>query len=65
MIFLKRSCLFLLLPMAANSGPALARDLSYYADVKPILESNCVNCHQAGGVAPFTLDDPATVVRFH
>ena len=28
---------------------------SYYADVKPILDANCVNCHVDGGVAPFPL----------
>jgi hypothetical protein len=30
-------------------------DLSYYADVKPILDAHCVSCHQSGGVGGFPL----------
>ncbi len=52
---------------ADNPPPSVAdaeaRVLTYYADVKPILDSKCVSCHQAGGVAPFVLTDPTTVVR--
>lgn len=33
----------------------ISTDLTYNLDIKPILESNCVVCHQAGGIAPFTL----------
>ena len=29
---------------------------SYHQDIKPILEARCVNCHVAGGIAPFALD---------
>lgn len=32
------------------SGPTWAQD------VKPILDGRCVNCHAAGGIAPFKLD---------
>jgi mono/diheme cytochrome c family protein len=31
---------------------------TYYRDVQPILEKNCVSCHVKGGIAPFALDDP-------
>jgi mono/diheme cytochrome c family protein len=31
-------------------------EVTYYQHVKPMLESNCVNCHTEGGIAPFTLD---------
>ncbi len=30
--------------------------VNYYKHVKPILETNCTNCHTAGGIAPFELD---------
>lgn len=29
---------------------------TYAKDIKPILDGRCVNCHVAGGVAPFALD---------
>ncbi len=29
---------------------------TYHADIRAILEKNCVTCHVAGGVAPFPLD---------
>ncbi|MFN3267166.1 MAG: hypothetical protein ACK41E_10065, partial [Deinococcales bacterium] len=27
-----------------------------YADIQPILQKNCVGCHQTGGIAPFSLE---------
>ena len=35
---------------------------TYYTDVQPILEKNCVSCHVKGGIAPFVLDDPKEAV---
>jgi hypothetical protein len=35
---------------------------TYYVDVQPILEINCVSCHVKGGIAPFVLDDPKEAV---
>jgi mono/diheme cytochrome c family protein len=35
---------------------------TYYVDVQPILEKNCVTCHVAGGIAPFALDNPKDAV---
>ncbi len=40
-----------------TTGPAAAR--SYWRDVAPIYYDRCVTCHQAGGIAPFRLDDYA------
>ncbi len=37
---------------------------TYYVDVQPILEKNCVSCHVTGGIAPFTLDNPTTAVQW-
>lgn len=33
--------------------------LTYWQDVAPIYYARCVTCHQAGGIAPFRLDDYA------
>jgi hypothetical protein len=49
--------LFLLL------SAGLAQAATYYADVRPILEKNCVTCHQAGEVAPFALDNYADAAK--
>jgi uncharacterized membrane protein len=35
---------------------------TYYTDVQPILEKNCVSCHVKGGIAPFVLDNPQEAV---
>jgi hypothetical protein len=35
---------------------------TYYRDVQPILEKNCVSCHVKGGIAPFVLDNPKEAV---
>jgi mono/diheme cytochrome c family protein len=37
---------------------------TYYVDVQPILEKNCVSCHVAGGIAPFALDNPTDAVKW-
>jgi mono/diheme cytochrome c family protein len=37
---------------------------TYYVDVQPILEKNCVTCHVAGGIAPFALDNPNDAVQW-
>ena len=37
---------------------------TYYVDVQPILQKNCVTCHVAGGIAPFALDNPKDAVKW-
>ena len=37
---------------------ACSQRMTYYKDVKPILDQKCANCHVAGGIAPFPLTDP-------
>ena len=37
---------------------------NFHADVRPILESRCVSCHQDGAIAPFALDTYAKVKAF-
>lgn len=37
------------------------QDVTYYRDVKPILDRACTGCHAEGGVGPFALDTWAAV----
>ena len=36
-------------------GSAGERTVTYARDIAPVLAANCVECHQAGGIAPFAL----------
>jgi len=40
-----------------------ARALTYYADVKPIIDANCTVCHVNGGIGPLPLTSYAEVSR--
>lgn len=43
--------------MTGDDGdPPVAR-ATWYQDVGPILSAHCTSCHQAGGIAPFSLTD--------
>jgi thiol-disulfide isomerase/thioredoxin/mono/diheme cytochrome c family protein len=44
----------------ATKAPAVA--LTYHARIERIIQNNCVECHRAGGVAPFALDTYDDVV---
>ncbi|MDB5442138.1 MAG: hypothetical protein JWP73_514 [Phenylobacterium sp.] len=46
--------------------PAKAKPqkISYAHDVAPILEKNCVSCHQQGSIGPFAMDRYETVKGF-
>ncbi|MGE0786275.1 MAG: hypothetical protein AB7S26_11350 [Sandaracinaceae bacterium] len=47
---------------AGDAGPAV----TFYEHVRPILSEHCVQCHRAGGIAPFALetyDDSAEVAN--
>ncbi|MCL6529842.1 MAG: hypothetical protein K6T70_06960 [Meiothermus ruber] len=44
------------------AGLAQPRTPTYYQDVKPILEAQCVGCHKPGGIAPFSLTEPQDAV---
>lgn len=50
-----------LTPMEVSSQPPAAP--TYYSHIAGILERNCVSCHNPGGIAPFSLEDPQRVVR--
>jgi peroxiredoxin len=46
--------------------PARAKvaQISYAKDVAPILDKNCVSCHQKGSIGPFAMDNYETVKGF-
>ena len=47
------------------SAPAPAPAVpTYYKDVAPLLQKNCVSCHVTGGIAPFALDNPKNAVLY-
>jgi len=39
-------------------------DISYARDIAPIINANCIECHQVGGIAPFSLRTFEDVQRF-
>ena len=47
------------LDVPPHVGPASA--ITYHRDVARILQQNCVRCHHEHGIAPFPLDDLASV----
>lgn len=44
---------------AASTGAddGAATEVSYYKDIKPIVDSRCASCHEADGIAPFSMVD--------
>ena len=40
----------------------LAQDVTYHNRISRIMQQNCVECHRAGGLGPFPLDNPDDVV---
>ena len=44
----------------ADSGASLG-DVTYYADVQPMLAQHCTRCHHDGGLGPGDFTDPAVV----
>ena len=69
---MSRSCFaFLFLPLLVACGAGIPSDDdddalgggTYYADVKPVLETYCTRCHFDGGPGPGNFDDPDSVVQ--
>lgn len=54
----------LLAVACSGEQPAPAAAPTYHGDVRAIVEARCLGCHQAGGVAPFALDDYAALKTF-
>lgn len=47
-----------------TTDTSAATPYTYYTDIKPILEQNCVRCHQDGGLGLGDFNDPELVVSF-
>ncbi len=71
---MKKSLLVLLAACGTDAAPPdddIPQDpppdstaVTYWQDVEPIFYTNCANCHTAGGIAPFAIDDPDTAIAF-
>jgi mono/diheme cytochrome c family protein len=44
-------------------APAATGPVTYHRDIARILQDHCVRCHREGGVAPFALDNPESVLE--
>jgi mono/diheme cytochrome c family protein len=51
------------LDLPAATATTTATAVTYHRDVARILQTNCVECHHAGGVAPFSLETMADVIE--
>ena len=49
--------------LTLNFAVLQAQKLTYYKDIQPIIQKNCVACHRTGQVAPFTLTSFSDVER--
>jgi peroxiredoxin len=51
-------------PLDMTASPVTSTPkATYYQHIAPIIAVRCVNCHQPGGIAPFSLQRPEDVVR--
>lgn len=41
-----------------------ASSVTYYADVRPLVDAYCVRCHKEGGLAPFALESESGAVTY-
>ncbi len=41
--------------LAILTGTAAAQDITYYKDIKPLVEAKCASCHKPGDSGPFSL----------
>ena len=46
---------------APGGDPSPISGLTYYKDIKPLVDQKCVSCHREGGIAPFSFTDYAVV----
>ena len=41
--------------LAISAGRTAAQDITYYKDIKPLVEAKCASCHKPGDSGPFSL----------
>jgi len=51
-------------PDSDTSDPDVTADVTYYPDVQPIVDAQCVRCHNPDGVGPFDFSDAQTFASF-
>lgn len=60
--------LTLLLSLVSACGEpepeVMKQPLSYYRDIKPLIDRSCANCHNSGGIGHFSLTSYAEVSRY-
>lgn len=55
-------CVILFLTINHSCNP-VDKEITYAAHIAPIIEQNCIACHQRGGAAPFPLEEYHQVFR--
>ena len=48
-------------PASSGAGAGSQSGLSFYRDVEPIIQKNCLTCHRAGQIGGFSLEQYASV----
>jgi len=48
----------------SSGSSSNATEPTYYKDIAPLVNKECISCHHAGGIAPFSLTDAATAAEF-
>jgi hypothetical protein len=46
---------------AGMTPPSSSNAVTYNKDIRPVIETHCLECHVAGGIGPFALDSYAAV----
>jgi hypothetical protein len=65
---MRRGILAFALLVAGCNGQSTANvvgggsSITFWKDVKPLMDAKCTMCHYDGGIAPFAFDDYATVI---
>lgn len=53
---IKNLYVFILVILSSQKPVRGQININFEANIKPILNKHCINCHQKGGIAPFSLD---------
>ena len=56
MIYIKNLHILILVLLLFQKSAIGQENINFETTIKPILKQHCINCHQKGGIAPFSLD---------